>query len=165
MKKILFILAALLALPMTMAAQKQAVGGQLDYLGKNRSVGVALFYQYRLSPMLRIAPDLGVEFRRKDMDAVYGNVNLQIPLNIGSGEVDLYPLAGVNLTRWNTHHKMVDMGGQFNFSNHYLRLGANIGAGFQYRMSANLLLKVEGKYVITKDFSTFASAIGVGYIF
>ncbi|MCD8387786.1 MAG: porin family protein [Bacteroidales bacterium] len=165
--KLLFLMAALiavLALPSRAAAQKgEAVFGvQTGYTSTNESAIAGLFFQYGLTENLRIAPELGCVFRHKDLDAFTADINVQFPLRLGTNQGELYPLAGLAVASWTHHHVIPDMD---DVSTRSTKVGANVGAGFQFNASPTLKIKIEAKYTIVSKYSTFVAAVGLGYIF
>lgn len=150
---------------LTASAQKgeSTFGVQTGYTSTNNSAIVGLFYQYGLSDVVRISPELGFVVRHQGHDAFTADVNVHFPLNMGLKSIELYPLTGVNFSSWTYHKSVIDE--IKDVSTRRNRLGLNFGAGWQLRVSESIKLKIEAKYVLTSHYSTFTIDAGVGYVF
>ena len=163
-KKILALI-VIAASALAASAQKgeSAFGVQTGYTSTNNSAIVGLFYQYGLSNVVRISPELGFVVRHQNYDAFTADVNVHFPLNIGLKSMELYPLAGLNFSSWTKHNRLLD--DIDDVSTRRNCFGLNFGAGWQLQVSESIKLKIEAKYLLTSRFSTFTLGFGVGYVF
>lgn len=163
-------MACLLLIP-TLFAPEASAGGRgeksfgprIGYVSRNDAVAGGLVFQYSFSHKLRIAPEIDIVFRNKDMDAIGVGCNVQFPLNLGSERLTLYPFVGPEYMSWNLHD--IDEQEEKDVTTHMNRLGANIGAGFELRCTSSLKLSIEGRYTVMKNYSTGAVFAGIAFVF
>ncbi|MCR5181091.1 MAG: porin family protein [Bacteroidaceae bacterium] len=75
-----------------------------------------------------------------------------IPMKYG---LHVYPVVG--LAFWHRHNQLVD--------SNWGRIGADIGAGFQYDITENIFCNLQYKYFVTNDFGHSAFNLGIAYRF
>lgn len=167
MKKfIAFLAAAAIAAPCVNAELtpgEKSLGPKLGYISRNNSAVAGLVFQYALTPMVRISPEIGCAFRHRNSDALLVDVNVHVPFDIGGPKVALYPLAGLAFNSWTRHG--VNLVDDVDVTTHNNRLGLNIGAGFDLRCSSTLKLNIEAKYTLVKSYSSAIITAGISYIF
>ncbi len=150
-------------LPANAQYREAVFGVQAGYTSTNVSATAGIFYQYRLSKALRIAPELGCVFRNQNEDAFIANFNLHFPISLRNPDTQIYPLVGLAFSSWTLHN--VNMVDSDDVSTRTTKMGANIGAGFQFKTSPSLKLKLEAKYVAISVHSAFSISAGIGYCF
>lgn len=113
-----------------------------------------LYFQYTIDPHIRIAPEIGYVFRNEAKSAFIFSTDVHFPFKLGKG-VNIYPLVGFTLNSWDPeyHH------------DNYTRVGADFGAGFDFYLTRNLKLNLQGKYSLMDDCSGGFINFGIGYVF
>jgi len=166
-KKILFALILLLAVAPCASAQMQrgekTLGIKVGYISHNESAVTGLTFQYALSSMVRLSPEIGCAFRHNNEDALLIDLNVHTPFGISGDKVALYPLAGLAFNSWATH-RVSDLD-DADVTTHTNRFGVNLGAGFDLRCSSTLKLNIEAKYTLIKSYSGVLLTAGISYIF
>lgn len=163
------LLALMVALVATGASARiltgeKSFGPKLGYVSHNHSAVAGLVFQYNISTLLRLSPEIGVAFRHYDQDALLIDLNLEMPLTFTDGDkAALYPLVGVAFSSW-AHHMHLPEDSK-DVTSHANRLGANIGAGFDFKCNQTLKLNIEAKYTIVKSYSSFLATVGIAYLF
>ena len=142
---------------------EKSFGPKVGYVGKNSSIMAGLFFQYTFSRHFRLAPDIGIDFRNKDMDALMVNINAHVPFGFEDDKVALYPLAGIDFTSWNIHGR--DEASMDDVNTHKNRFGLNLGGGVELRCTSSFKLSLEAKYVLIKDYSYPEISLGASFIF
>lgn len=132
------------------------------YNTRNKSGEAGIFFQYRIKPHIRIAPDVTYITRRKGIDALDININVHFPLLDGGKHVNVYPLGGLSYTSWNIHNDYADVDDTTERSN---KFGLNVGAGFEACLTPTLKLRLEGKWTAARHACTADFSIGIGYMF
>ncbi|MCM1152763.1 MAG: porin family protein [Muribaculum sp.] len=144
-----------LVIPQTVSAQKGemslGIGG--GYVTYNNSGYAKVFYQYSITDHLRLAPEVGYMFKNEGKTGVEISVDLQAPFRIVKG-IKVYPLVGATMNNWN-----------YTSDGSITRFGGDIGAGFDFYMTPNLKIGLQGKYAIMKDASGWFADLGVAYVF
>lgn len=161
------LIAAILALsiPQIAAAQKgePCFGVQTGYISTNNSAIGGLFFQYGFSNHFRISPEVGCVFRHQNVDAFTFDINTHYPLMLTrSSGAQLYPLVGLDISSWHRHHHNPEAD---DVSTRSLKWGINIGAGFQFKASSSLKIKIEAKYLLVSRYSSLVVSAGIGYCF
>lgn len=105
----------------------------------------------------RVRAELAFNYFFKSNDVSDWAVDLDIhpyviPMKYG---LHVYPVAGVAL--WHRHDHFLNDG--------VLRVGANVGAGFQYDITPNIAANIQYKYMITNDYGHSVANIGICYRF
>ncbi|MDE5608474.1 MAG: porin family protein [Muribaculaceae bacterium] len=147
---------------------RKTLGILAGYDTRNHSAEAGIFFQYRASKIVRIAPDLTYIARRKGTDALAINLNVHFPFAVSkSGRVNVYPLAGINYTSWNYHPgKMARSTDETDdVTRRDNKFGLNLGGGIDVLITSTLKLRFEGKWVGAKHTSTGDFAVGIGYAF
>lgn len=170
MKNTLIKLIAALALVITcvpvLNAGERTVGLTGGYNTRNESAVAGVFFRYQMSNLFRISPDVTYIFENHDIDGLSININVHMPLNV-IPRVKLYPLAGVNYTSWNIHpvHGTGTPSDTDDVTTRKNKLGVNVGAGLDIKVTSSLRLFIEGKYTGVRHYSTGAITAGIGYAF
>lgn len=157
MKRFLFIIIALITASTSLMAQKgeKTVGLLAGYTTESHAAVAGLFFQYRCSSLLRLAPDCQFVIKNNNRSAFIFNGNAQFLIKT-SAKTNIYPLAGITYHNWKTYN--AGIGNQNRF-------GANVGAGFEAMATPTLKLSVEAKYSLVKDFSSGNFFASIGYLF
>lgn len=165
MKKLVLLLAMALICAFAGSAQtergEKMLGVRVGYASTNQSAVAGLTFRYAVSPWVRIVPEIGCVFRNHDKDAFTVDINAQVPFTFGTKKVDLYPLAGLAYNSWSTH---ADINGD-DVTTRLNRFGANLGAGFDFRLSSSLNLGLEAKYTFVKTFTSLYVTASISYVF
>lgn len=155
------LMALCVALPAMAGEKCVGVTGGIKTRGTAPVAGV--YFQLGVIPHLRVVPALTHQFRKHGTDGFAFNLDVHSPWRLVGSRFSVYPLAGLNISRWNvTASSDTDT-----FKTHADRLGFNVGGGVEWRPSAALGLKIsaEGKYRYNKDFDTGVVTLGIGYVF
>lgn len=141
------------------------VGVRAGYNTRSESPVAGLLFQYSFSDHVRIAPNADYYFRNNDLDALSISCNMEFPFALSStGNAALYPLAGLNYSSWNYH--LDKTGEEFNdVSTRVGRLGLNVGAGFEYKVTRTLKLSVEAVANLMKSYSSGSFTASIAYVF
>ena len=142
---------------------EKTLGVKAGYISHNKSAVAGLAFQYALSSVVRLSPEIGCAFRHNNEDALIIDVNVHTPFGVGGEKVALYPLAGVTFNSWATHR--VSTLDEADVTTHTNRFGANLGAGFDLRCSSTLKLNIEAKYALIKSYSGVLLTAGISYVF
>lgn len=139
----------------TASAQKGemsfGIGG--GYVNYNNSGYVKVFYQYSFNDHIRLAPEVSYIFRNEHKTGIGLSIDVQFPFRIARG-IKVYPLAGATMNNWN-----------FTDDGSMTRFGGDLGAGFDFYMTPNFKIALQGKYSIMKDCSGWFADLGVAYVF
>lgn len=142
---------------------EKSFGPKVGYVSKNQSAMAGLVFEYTFSKHFRLAPEVGMIFRHKDLDAFTVDVNAHVPFGFENDKVALYPLVGANFTSWNRHG--VDSASGDDVNTHVNRFGINAGGGVELRCTEALRLSLEAKYVFLRDYPTTVISLGISYVF
>ncbi len=118
-----------------------------------------LYFQYAFSSRFRLAPDVDYSFRNRGQDAFSFNINGHFPLTAPASRLTAYPLAGLNYTTWNTRNNADDSRSRTD------RLGLNVGAGVDYRVTPTLKLGAEAKFRWAHNYNSGVITVAIGYRF
>lgn len=138
---------------------EKSVGLRTGYTTSNHSAVAGLYFQYAFSSRFRLAPDVDYSFRNRGQDAFSFNINGHFPLTDPSSRLTAYPLAGLNYTTWNIRTNADDSRTRTD------RLGLNVGAGVDYRVTSTLKLGAEAKFRWTRDYNSGVITVSIGYCF
>lgn len=154
MKKIMFLLVAVVLGIGTMAAQKgdKSLGVNINYGTEIETVGFGAKFQYSFSDVIRgeMAFNHYLEKNHAKMWDLEATAHYLLPL---SEKFTFYPLAGVCFTK-------VSAGG-FGSS----KWGANLGCGIEMPLSENLKANFDAKYQLVSDWDQAVLSIGLAYKF
>lgn len=114
--------------------------------------GIGVRYNYMLSDNVRIEPSFMYYFDTDDFTQKDLSFNAHYLFNMADDKFHIYPIFGV--TALFGKEKFVDD------SDHYMRMGCNIGAGIQYDVNDDFALIGEAKYKLVKDFANVHFAVG-----
>ena len=126
------------------------MGGFSTY---NNGGYVGVDFQYTIVNHVRIAPDIGYSFRNDGKSAFLLDVDVHFPFRIAKGFA-VYPLVGFTFNNWSYQ-------GGGNAS----RAGANFGGGFDFYLTSNLKLTLQGKYPAMNETGGGFIGKGIGYVF
>lgn len=151
----LIAIVAAFAFTPTAAAQKgkMSLGINGGYATHNDGGYTNLFFQYEVVPHVRLAPEIGYVFRNDGKSAFNLAVDIHFPFRIAR-PVSVYPLVGFVFNSWKYPH-----------DNTLNRAGADFGAGFDFHLTNNLKLTLQGKYSLMNDVSGGFIGMGIGYVF
>lgn len=157
MKKILVLVIIVFFSAIGIMAQRgeKTVGLLAGYTTENRSAVAGLFFQYRCSSLLRLAPDCQFVIKNDDRSAFIFNGNAHFLVKTSS-KTNLYPLVGITYHNWKGYNSV---------HGNQNRFGANFGAGFEVMATPTLKLALEAKYSLIKDFSSGNFFASIGYLF
>lgn len=165
MKKILTTLFFCFTLVASIYAQDQtgtfSLAGNLSYGSKVESIGIGLRAQYGFTEHLRGMGEYKYYVDRHNLSAWGWNADGHYVFGV-SETVSLYPIAGVNWTRW-TYDPGRSNGLGYKYSNN--RIGLNFGFGGQVNVAENSFIQIEVKEALIKDYSQFAISVGFMYQF
>lgn len=142
---------------------EKMLGVNLGYVSHNTSAVTGLSFRYAVSPWVRVVPEVGVVFRHHNEDAFLANLNAQVPFTFGTRTVDLYPFAGLAFNTW-SHHHLVGIDDN-DVTERISRFGANLGAGFDYRVTSTLNIGIEAKYTFIKAYTSLYLTASISYVF
>lgn len=144
------------------ARGEKSVGVKIGYCSRNESPVGGLYFQYDFSRHFRLSPSIDYIFRHEGYDGFTFNLTAQFPIGLRSSRFDIYPLAGLSYAIWN--HTLPKVAGN-DVSERINRLGLDVGAGAEYKISSSLKLFVQGKFNWVKNFNTGIFVAGIGYVF
>lgn len=172
-----FILALLIIIYMALVAPDasaqtargdKSLGPTIGYASRNDNVTGGLSFRYAFSRVVRIAPEVSIIFRNKDVDGLTMNANVEFPIALGSKRWIFYPLVGAGFTSWSTHGSSPitrSVVSDNDVTTHYNQLCLNAGAGFEFYATGSLKLNVEARYSLQRHFSTAFASLGIAYVF
>lgn len=146
-------LTALISAPSATAQGKMAIGLNGGYATRNDGGYTNLYFQYDLLNYVRLAPEIGYVFRNDGKSAFNLAVDVHFPFRIAR-PVTVYPLVGVAFNSW-----------KYPADKTFNRVGVDFGAGFDFRLTNNLKLTLQGKYSLMNDVSGAYIGMGIGYVF
>lgn len=153
MKKFLVLLIAMVAYGSASFAQKgQSEAGVYFNYGTEMNIGLGVKYRYSFTDNWRIEPTFNYFFENDGLSMwdLGANAHYVFPV---AETINLYPLVGLNYA--NFHADGWNEG----------RLGINVGAGADFKVSSSLAIGVEAKYQIISDFDQFVISAGITYSF
>lgn len=142
---------------------QKSFGPSVGYVSRNRSAYASLNFEYAFSSHVRIAPEVGVIFRNRDLDGLNAGVNVHFPISFSSGMMAVYPLVGLNLTSWGRHGR--NEADDKDVTTHTSRMGLNMGAGLELDCTSSLRLRLEGRYSLMEHYPTAFATVGIAYVF
>lgn len=146
-----------LALPHSVCAQsargEKTLGITGGYASYNHSGYAGVYFQYTFARHVRIAPEVDYIIRNDNKSGLAISCDMHFPFRISRG-IQVYPLAGLAFNSWN-----------YSDDGSASRFGGSLGAGFDFYLTQNLKLNVQGKYSLMKDTSGAFAGIGIGYVF
>lgn len=159
-------LVALIALPAFAQTQhgEKSFGIKGGYISRNESGFAGIEFQYSFSSHVRIAPQVGIVFRHKDLDALTIDLDMHFPLSLGSDKAAFYPLLGLAFNSW-TRHGVGGIENNDDVSTHTNCYGLNAGLGFDFRLTDTFKLGIEGRYTLVKHYPNTQVAISLAYVF
>ena len=147
---------------------QKSIGLYGGYSTHTESAVAGLYYQYRFTRALRIAPSVDYVFRSKNQDSYNFDFNVHFPIRLDAADnANFYPIAGLGYSaiyhRCNDSNLTVD--DATDSSHRYDRVGINLGGGFEYFVNSTLRVAVEGKWRLREDYSTGLFTVAIGYRF
>lgn len=138
-----------------------SLSGNLSYGSKVESLGIGLRAQYGFAEHLRGSGEYKYYIDRHNLSAWGFNADAHYVFEVAE-TVSLYPIGGLNWTRWT-----YDPGRSHGFGDKYSnnRLGLNLGFGGQVHVAENSYIQIEAKEALIKDYSQFALTVGFMYQF
>lgn len=162
---VVFVISMFVAMPAEAQSGEKMMGVRAGYNTRNESAVGGIVFQYRFSEHFRLAPEIDYIFRKVGTDAFSFNGNAHFPFALGQG-VNIYPLAGLNFTSWNTKLEYDEEGSnEDDVSTRSGKFGLNVGGGIEYYASTTLKISFEGKFCWVNKYDTGAFTIGIGYVF
>jgi len=160
------IVAILLSLAFGASAQvergQKSFGPRVGYITKNNTSLVGLNFDYAFSSHVRIAPSIGLVFRKNNRDALLIDVDMHFPVAT-SAKSFFYPLAGAAFNSWAYHNADEDsLDDVITRKNSF---GLNAGAGWEIQLSGALRLGVEAKYTLIRHNPNGRFAARIAYVF
>ena len=157
------------ALPLDAVTRgEKNIGITGGYNTRNTSASAGVFFQYNVSKIVRIAPDITYIFRHDHRDGLALNLDVQIPLSLAaSTRWNIYPLAGINYTSWNMHPRQLSSQdhGSDDVTTRSNRLGINVGAGLDFNVTPTMKLFLQGRFTSVRHYSYGGISVGIGYSF
>lgn len=141
----------------------KSFGPKAGFVSRNTSAVAGITFDYTFSRHFRLAPEVAVIFRHKDLDGLSVDVNAQFPFPFQGGRAAFYPLAGLDYTSWGVHS--FDELKNKDVTNHRNGLGVNVGAGLEFYCTSSLKLSVEGRYTFLRHYPTAFATVGIAYVF
>ena len=159
---LLAIAAVSTACPPDASAQKgeKTFGIKTGYITRNKSALAGIEFSYRFSKHFMLNPNIDYAFRNNNIDAFLFNIDTAYPIAIGSPRAEIYPIAGLNYSSWNS--RVPD---EEDSSVRTSRFGLNAGIGFIYKVTPTLRLNASARFTAVKRVSTGLFNIGIGYCF
>ena len=143
---------------------EKSFGPRAGYVSRNSTALAGLAFQYSFSRHVRIAPEIDLIFRNRDMDGFGISFNTHFPISIDSkGRAAFYPVAGINFTSWGLHGVSPD--DAKDVTSHTNCIGLNAGAGIEYRVKQSLKLSLEARYTLMRHYPTAQVAAGIAFVF
>lgn len=167
MKKaiVTLILAVVSLIPASAQRGEKSVGIRTGYNTCNESAIAGIAFQYRFSSHLRIAPNIDYIFKHDNIDAFAFNCNMHFPFAIVQHKINIYPMAGISYSCWNSHHILPDLENTDDVTSRANRFGLNAGGGVEWYATPTLKLSAEGKFCWVKDFNSGVFSVSIGYVF
>ena len=145
---------------------KKAIGLNVGYgtdFIKNLSVGVK--FNYNFTDQFQLSPSFNYYLPKDGFSVFVFDADLHYLFDVASKLV-VYPLAGVNFSSWNnvfsfSDDDYPDDGG----SSSDKHIGLNLGGGFGYELSDNLIFGLELKYWIISNFNQLVPSVNLMYKF
>lgn len=156
LSKIVIVVITALTISLPTFAQKgeKSLSIKAGYATFNEGGFTALQFQYTFGQHLRIAPEIGYVFRNAGVSGLELCADMHFPFRIGKG-VNIYPLAGLTFNSWNWQHSKHSTS----------RVGLDFGGGFDFYLTQNLKLGLQGKYSMMNDTSGGFFDASIGYVF
>lgn len=142
---------------------EKSFGPRVGFASRNTSASAGLVFEYSFSRHVRIAPQAGIIFRHKNLDALTIDIDVHFPMPFAGDRFAVYPLAGVNFTSWSRHGVSAET--NKDVCAHINRFGGNAGVGLEMKCSSTLKLNVEAKYTLMKTYPGAQVYAGIAYVF
>ena len=158
------VVAIMLVMSIGASAQKGdfSLNGKLGYQTEFERFGVEVGGRYEFVTNFRIAPAVSFWFPKDDILGFNIDLNAQYKFTIPQTTLDIYPLAGLNVSNNRCGGKFE--GVKISDSVGSTKFGVNLGFGADYYFTNSDYLNFEFKYAFSKvDFATIM--IGYGYKF
>lgn len=132
---------------------EKTLGVAGGYASHNNGGQANLYFQYTITPHVRLAPEIGYVFRNEGKSAFECSFDVHFPFRVARA-LKLYPLTGITLNNWNIQ-----------YGDHFTRCGLDFGGGVDLYLTSALKFTVQGKYSLMNDTSGCFLQIGIGYVF
>ncbi|MBQ2787967.1 MAG: porin family protein [Bacteroidaceae bacterium] len=166
MKKLfIFIFIAMCSVAATNAQEKGSMAAGINLgmgmgydgdLGSTINIGAK--FQYSLTDKIRLEPAFNYTLEKNSISMWDLMVNAHYLFPMLDSKVNVFPLAGVGL-----HNASVDLGP---FGSHSESgVAINLGGGAEYKLTENISIGADLKYMIVADFGHIGINIGATYAF
>lgn len=142
---------------------EKSFGPGIGYISRNNSVTAGIAFNYSFSSVVRVAPEIGIIFRHRDLDGLNACVNVHFPLGTAGSRFAFYPLVGANFTSWSLHD--IDAESGDDVTTHRNIFGINAGAGVELRCTGALKLSIEARYTLMRHYPTAFVTAGIAFVF
>ena len=131
-----------------------SIGFMAGYAIDNKSFAAGIDFRYNILAHVRLAPSVIYLFKNNNVSTWYANVDFHYLARI-TERVTIYPIMGVGLSAWQRDY-LVPVTSEDDIeyrkeTNSEARLGLNLGAGVERRMTRDIILGAEFKYNLTTD--------------
>ncbi len=126
-----------------------------DYSGGNFGMGAK--YQYSITDHIRLEPAFTYYFKKDYISMWDLMANAHYLFKVADEKLNLYPIVGVGA--------FGAKASVFGYSSSDTNFAVNLGAGAEYRVSQNISVSAELKYMIVSDFGHLGLQIGAAYLF
>ncbi len=138
-------------------------GPKVGYVSRNNSMCAGIVFQYSPSSVIRLSPEVGINFRHKNLDALTADVNVHFPFAVAGEKASVYPLVGVGYTSWGRHDQ--DPETTDDVTSHTGVFCVNMGAGAEVRCTQSLKLSLEARYSLMRHLPTAYVTAGIAFVF
>lgn len=122
------------------------------------NLAIGAKFQYSITDKIRLEPALNYFLEKDNISMWDAMVNAHYLIPILDNKVNVYPLAGVGM-----FGVKVDLGAFGSSSDS--EVAVNFGGGAEYKLTDNISLGAELKYVVVSDFGHIGINIGATYAF
>jgi hypothetical protein len=138
------------------------IGAHAGYGTEINGPGIGGHIHYYRTNNLRFAPSFTYfpEIKGEGMWTVDADAHYILPVSLTAS---LYPIGGLNYSKWMFEETSVTTGEESQNNHH--RLGANLGMGFQHDISCRVRANFELKYQFIRNYSQVLVTAGFGFWF
>ena len=140
----------------------KAFGVRAGFESRNTSAVAGISFEYTLSRHVRLAPEIDLIFRHKNMDAGAFAINVDFPLQLRNDRSAFYPMAGLVYRSWAKHTHSGEAKDNIDRTN---ALGLNLGAGYEARLSNTCKFSIEAVYTLQRHFPGLEILAGISFVF
>lgn len=160
-----FIIILCSLIPLSAQRGEKSAGIRAGYNSCTESAVAGIYFQYRFSEHIRIAPDIDYVFKHNNVDAFAFDCNMHFPFALGTSGINLYPIGGISYSCWNIRHISPDLNNTDDVTTRSNKFGLNAGGGLEWYATPTLKVSAEGKYRWIDDFDSGVFSLSIGYIF